>query len=73
MGYRKRRIGINMVKEILLPGIEELEEACENHMGWCTNCGEWTHDCCEPDARGYRCPKCDNDTVFGAYETMFLY
>lgn len=34
--------------------------------GYCTHCEEVTCDSgVEPDAEGYSCPQCDNDTVMG--------
>lgn len=55
-----------------LPTIEEIEEHVndDDHAGWCTNCGEWTHDCCEPDAHHYECPVCEQKTCFGAEECI---
>ena len=43
-----------------LPTFEEVEEQIndDSYAGWCTNCGDWTHDSCEPDARKYQCPVC---------------
>lgn len=43
-----------------------------SHEGWCTYCEDWTHDCCEPDARRYTCPVCDQPTCFGAEETLIM-
>jgi len=41
-------------------------EASDNYLGYCTECSEWTRDCTEPDAEGYDCPDCGEDTVIGA-------
>ena len=56
------------------PDIEELEQiiAEDNYQGWCTYCEDWTHDSCEPDARNYECPVCQNRTCFGAEEILFM-
>ena len=37
------------------PTFEDIEEHIndDDHSGWCTNCGDWTHDFCEPDASKY--------------------
>jgi Zn finger protein HypA/HybF involved in hydrogenase expression len=54
------------------PTLKEIIEEQENYGGWCTYCEAWTHDCCEPDARKYECPKCGNNTVFGAEELLIM-
>lgn len=58
--------------EVNLPTIEEVEAeiASDSYNGWCTYCGAWTHDCCEPDAHNYECPECSNRTVYGAEELI---
>ena len=48
----------------------ELEE---NYQGFCTKCEEVTRDNTEPDAEGYDCPHCGQNTVIGAMEYLFLY
>jgi hypothetical protein len=55
-----------------MPTIEEFEEARDSNQGYCLNCKEWTHDCCEPDARGYECPECGKHQVFGAEELLMM-
>jgi len=40
--------------------------ARSNYEGWCTECKDWTRECTEPDAEGYDCPECDQQTVIGA-------
>jgi Zn finger protein HypA/HybF involved in hydrogenase expression len=42
----------------------------DSYLGWCINCGDWTHDACEPDAHHYRCPECDERQVFAPYELL---
>lgn len=54
------------------PSISEIEEASEDNLGWCTNCKEWTHYSCEPDARKYECPECERNTVYGAEEMAIM-
>jgi hypothetical protein len=51
--------------------LEELEEASDSMSGFCLACGE-SRDCCEPDARRYKCESCDNDLVFGAEEIALM-
>ena len=54
------------------PTLREIREASESHQGWCTNCEEWTHDCCEPDARKYTCPECKCNSCYGAEELVIM-
>jgi len=56
------------------PKLSEIEEvmSSDTYEGWCTYCQEWTHDCCEPDARQYTCPECGNDTCYGAEELLII-
>ena len=48
----------------------EWRQACDNYMGWCTKCEDFTRDSTEPDARAYCCPVCDGNTVMGAEDAM---
>lgn len=52
--------------------IEEVMENDEMMMGYCTECEDWTRDCCEPDAREYDCPDCEENTVYGAQELLIM-
>jgi Zn finger protein HypA/HybF involved in hydrogenase expression len=54
------------------PTIEKLEEviSSDSMEGWCIKCGDWTHDCCEPDAHKYECPVCEQPTCYGAEELV---
>jgi Zn finger protein HypA/HybF involved in hydrogenase expression len=54
------------------PTLKEIQEAADENQGWCTNCEEWTHDNCEPDARKYECPECEHNTVYGAEELIVM-
>ena len=60
------------MNKLKVPTFEEIEERIEedDHEGWCTNCGDWTHDFCEPDARKYECPVCKQKTCYGAEELI---
>ena len=49
---------------------EDYIDATENYRGWCTGCEEFTRDCTEPDAEGYDCPQCDENTVIGAEDAL---
>lgn len=46
--------------------VELYKEMCDDYSGWCTNCQEVTRDSTEPDAAGYDCPVCEENTVLGA-------
>jgi hypothetical protein len=50
----------------------DFTEYAEQNMGYCKACREFTHDCCEPDARNYECPECGESEVFGAEEAMLI-
>ena len=39
--------------------------------GLCLACGA-LRDCCEPDARRYRCEECNENQVYGANEIMMM-
>jgi Zn finger protein HypA/HybF involved in hydrogenase expression len=49
---------------------EEFNQAVNDYQGWCSTCHEFTRDMTEPDARGYDCPECGEDTVCGAEEAL---
>ena len=51
--------------------LEGIEEAMEENIGFCTNCGA-EKSCCEPDARRYECDECGMLTVYGAEELLFM-
>jgi len=59
-----------MKKVIEITELEWLQKR-EFYEGYCTYCGEFTHDMTESDAREYDCPVCDNNTVYGAEEALF--
>lgn len=48
----------------------EYEDATNNSLGWCTNCESFTRACTEPDAEGYDCPECGENTVTGAENAL---
>ena len=49
--------------------IEQFEEAYEAYIGFCTRCGA-ERECCEPDARRYKCDDCGSQAVYGAEELL---
>lgn len=60
---------LKLVQASLMPALydhDELFSYIEDYMGWCTFCRDFTRDCTEPDAEGYDCPECDQNTVMGA-------
>jgi len=52
---------------------DELEAALEDDdfIGFCLACTA-IHYGIEPDARNYRCEECDENTVYGAQEILFM-
>jgi hypothetical protein len=60
------------------PNQEELLEQVKNQMfdldnpGFCTACGEWSRDDCEPDMEDGICPECDQPAVYGAEQVLLL-
>ena len=51
--------------------LAQIEEASDLQCGFCLACGHM-QDCCEPDARKYRCDDCKEQQVDGAEELMFM-
>ena len=51
--------------------LEQIEEASDNMEGFCLACGA-TRDCCEPDARKYKCEECGLSEVYGAEELAIM-
>lgn len=49
----------------------EYQEFESDMIGLCCACGG-TRDCCEPDARNYKCPECEEKEVFGVPELMLM-
>ncbi len=49
----------------------QIEEASAENAGFCIACG-YCQDCCEPDARKYRCVGCDRNEVYGTEELMLM-
>jgi Zn finger protein HypA/HybF involved in hydrogenase expression len=51
---------------------DEYRNASENYEGWCTKCNSFTRDQTEPDAEGYDCPECEENTVVGADNALVM-
>jgi len=47
-------------------------DMCDDNMGWCPDCQDFTRDCTEPDAENYDCPLCGGDSVMGAEQALLL-
>lgn len=52
--------------------LEVVEEAIEDHQGYCTQCQEIVDTFCEPDAEKYLCPECGTNTVMGMENAILL-
>jgi hypothetical protein len=50
--------------------IEDYRDMCNNYEGWCTTCQEFTALEVEPDAQGYPCEVCGENTVMGTEEAL---
>jgi len=51
---------------------EEYLENSNAFMGYCTECKDFTEDEVEPDAEGYDCPDCENQTVLGTEQALLM-
>lgn len=52
--------------------VEDYNEAVDQYLGWCTVCKDFTRDSTEPDASGYDCPECEENSVMGAENALIL-
>lgn len=52
--------------------LDEYQGACDDYMGWCVFCCEFTRPQTEPDAEGYDCPECGLNSVMGAEQAVLL-
>ena len=51
--------------------MQQVEEASGMQAGYCLACGAM-QECCEPDARKYRCDNCQKNEVYGAEELLLM-
>ena len=51
--------------------LEFFEDNQDANIGICTDCGE-ERECCEPDARNYKCESCGAYSVFGLEELLVM-
>jgi len=51
--------------------IEQYQEAQEDNIGYCTNCGA-KKECCEPDANNYTCDECGANKVQGCDNLLLM-
>lgn len=66
---RARSVHRSITLDRLMMFVEE-SQVYMSDFGLCIACGEdFIH--VEPDARGYECEVCGEDTVFGAEELLF--
>jgi hypothetical protein len=45
---------------------------CDDYIGYCRKCKKFTRECTEPDAEGYDCPICGEDSVIGAELALIM-
>lgn len=51
---------------------EQYQEHTEANDGYCTKCDKVTSSDVEPDAEGYHCEECQNETVMGVENALIL-
>jgi hypothetical protein len=51
--------------------LARIMRASEDYNGFCLACGH-EQECCEPDAREYRCDSCGERQVYGAEELVLM-
>lgn len=51
---------------------EDFRDMCDDYMGFCPDCGDFTRECTEPDAEHYDCPVCEKNNVVGAEQAVIL-
>ena len=51
--------------------MQQVEEASGMQCGFCLECSAM-QECCEPDARKYRCDNCGKSEVYGAEELLLM-
>ena len=51
---------------------ERYHEACNSYEGYCTRCKDFTRFETEPDAEGYECPDCEENTVMGTEQALLM-
>jgi hypothetical protein len=50
----------------------EYNDYRENYIGFCTTCSAFDRESTEPDAEGYDCDECENQTVIGVELALVL-
>lgn len=50
---------------------DRFAELTDGNVGLCRSCGG-ERECCEPDARNYKCEDCGINNVFGAEELLIM-
>lgn len=51
---------------------ERFQECQDDNSGYCTSCDAITSSDVEPDAEGYHCEECQNETVMGVENALIL-
>ena len=62
------KIHADITLDIVINAVERQTFGTDN-PGFCISCGE-EQGGCEPDARGYPCECCNENTVYGAEELL---
>jgi hypothetical protein len=60
-----------MSKSVIKMTEEQYHELDEGMQGVCLACNS-VRDCCEPDARRYKCESCGEKMVYGAAELLVM-
>lgn len=60
-----------MSKSAIRFNMDDIKAAMSDMAGFCIECGA-ARDCCEPDARRYRCEICGARSVYGAEELILM-
>lgn len=51
---------------------ETYEKMCDDYMGWCVECEDFTTSMVELDAEDYPCDVCGNNMVWGAEQALLM-
>lgn len=52
--------------------MNEIQEAIDDNLGYCTNCDDIVDIFCEPDAEKYQCPECGAFSVMGIENAILV-
>jgi hypothetical protein len=51
--------------------LEQIKEGMAENLGFCIHCGA-EKECCEPDAKKYKCDECNTFNVYGSEELILM-